>query len=268
MSSGYYCLIQVCPDPARAEAVNVGVLLYRPEPLVCLVRMSSDLGAARALVAGAGLDLRAVKVAADRMATRIETAGFSSIDELAHFARSRGNVVQVTAPRSVRTENPERDIQTLFDDLVRSGPPRPASQTHEVLLPYLETKFIALHERAPERVALHPSFEVPELSTAIDADYSYRNGHLNLVVLKTIPHKSSVIDRRAFEVNSQGQVVRKYIEDGSATLTVVGVSVEPSPDPEAEERFGRILRALGGAEFVRSSEVEKFAQRVQQDVIG
>ncbi len=28
---GYYSLIQFCPNPSRAEAVNLGVLLFCPE---------------------------------------------------------------------------------------------------------------------------------------------------------------------------------------------------------------------------------------------
>ena len=28
---GYYSLIQFCPEPSRAEAVNLGVLLFCPE---------------------------------------------------------------------------------------------------------------------------------------------------------------------------------------------------------------------------------------------
>ena len=39
---GFYSLIQYCPDPARLEAANVGVLLFCPERKYLSVRMSND----------------------------------------------------------------------------------------------------------------------------------------------------------------------------------------------------------------------------------
>ena len=30
-AKGYYCLIQYCPDLARLEAANIGVILFCPE---------------------------------------------------------------------------------------------------------------------------------------------------------------------------------------------------------------------------------------------
>lgn len=39
---GHYSLIQYCPDPARRESVNVGVLLFCPEAEFLSALVSSD----------------------------------------------------------------------------------------------------------------------------------------------------------------------------------------------------------------------------------
>ena len=50
---GYYSLIQYCPDLSRLEAVNVGVVLFCPEPRFIEARTSAGNDKPRRLFGGA-----------------------------------------------------------------------------------------------------------------------------------------------------------------------------------------------------------------------
>ena len=52
---GYYCLIQFCPDPSRAEAVNLGTLLFCPDVKFIGARTSAGNHSAAKLVGRGGM---------------------------------------------------------------------------------------------------------------------------------------------------------------------------------------------------------------------
>ena len=41
-TTGYYCLIQYCPDRMKLEAANMGVLLYQPESSYLQARLAKS----------------------------------------------------------------------------------------------------------------------------------------------------------------------------------------------------------------------------------
>ena len=42
MARAFYSVVQYCPDRFRAETVNVGLVLLRPEPHALRVRMTAN----------------------------------------------------------------------------------------------------------------------------------------------------------------------------------------------------------------------------------
>ena len=51
MSRGFYSVVQYCPDPSRAEAVNVGLVLLCVDPHALRVKMTGNHERVRKLFA-------------------------------------------------------------------------------------------------------------------------------------------------------------------------------------------------------------------------
>ena len=120
---GYYSLIQFCPDPSRAEAVNVGIVLFCPEAEFIAARTARGNKRAAKLAGGKfnREELNAAKRAIER---RVEVDGeaFRTLDDLERFANSRGNALRLTLPRPVKVFDPKADLERLFDELVGGRP--------------------------------------------------------------------------------------------------------------------------------------------------
>ncbi len=124
MSKGYYSLIQWCADFARAEAANVGVLVYRPEPPATVIKVADDVGHVRRRFGLREADLRDVVEAVRAIGYRVANMNFRSVAELEQFVRSRGNQIQMTPPRPMWVDDPPLETKRLFDELVTPVPAR------------------------------------------------------------------------------------------------------------------------------------------------
>jgi hypothetical protein len=119
-TKGYYCLVQYCPDLARAEAANVGVVLFAPEHKFIRAQVSDDNRRIRKFFgdqANHDQHLTAMKQALVHR-IEIEKAEFTSLENLQQFVDTRANKVILTSPRPVKIGDPEADLQSLFAELV------------------------------------------------------------------------------------------------------------------------------------------------------
>jgi hypothetical protein len=152
MNKGYYCLIQYCPDFSRAEAANVGLVLFQPKPNATAVRIVEKVDfVARRL--GRKLATATVLEVVQSIAYRLRHEQFRSVEDLEQFVRTRGNQVQLTMPRSLRIEAIERDADQLFAELV--GPVQQADLAAQrgMHRPFPPTSVQAQAERAPQSPA-------------------------------------------------------------------------------------------------------------------
>lgn len=269
MSKGYYSLIQWCADFARAEAANVGVLVYRPEPTATAIKVAADVGHVRRRFRLSDADFRGVADAVRAIGYRLANTTFQSLAELEQFVRSRGNQIQLTPPRPMRVDDPQLDADRMFAELVSpAGAGETVAASAAQRLPQLVSVFRQLQERAPSRVFVDRSFPVQDIDLPpVHADYAYRNGHLNLVQACPIPRLADTARRDALALHALGEIVRERLTgERGASLTVVA-------DPggrvagEMEAVMARLLSDLAVVRFVSSTEVEQFASEVRADVL-
>lgn len=264
MSKGYYCLIQFCPDVARAEAVNVGALVFRSEPAGLAVRVVQEPETvARRLVPK--VPAHVVNDAVQSIDYRLRHENINSVEELERFVRTRGNQIQLTMPRFLRVEDLNADIDRIFVELVASVPsasrePRRIAAVAE----RLRSSFERLRAEKPDRVDIGRRFEIPGVALSIPTNYSYRNGRLNLVRILDLPKTEVTARREALALHSEGELVRDRLEQGAKLHVVAAPRTER--ELESEAVVGRILQDLDGAEFVPSSAVDEFTQRVEQEM--
>lgn len=264
MSKGYYCLIQYCPDFSRAEAANVGLVLFQPEPNATAVRIVENVDfVARRL--GRKVATASVLEDVQSIGYRLKHELFHSVEDLERFVRTRGNRIQLTMPRPMRIEDPAKEVNRLFAELVEAAPvPREDHPRMAGVAERLRRTFEALHARLPNRVDIGRRFEVPSVELQIASDYSYRNGRLNLVRIIDLPKTESTARREALALHSEGEIVRERLEKG-AKLHVVSSPRGPR-QAENEQVVAHLLQKLDATEFVPSSEVEGFTQRVEAEM--
>lgn len=122
-TTGYYSLIQYCPDRMKLEVANLGVLVFEPasrylDALVAelnerIVRFFGD-------EAGDLEQIDAMKrMLLHRFAVERERIG--TVEDLAHFAELLANEIVVTPPRVMRVENPETELRSLFEVFMGSA---------------------------------------------------------------------------------------------------------------------------------------------------
>lgn len=131
---GYYSLIQYCPDAARAEVLNVGVILLVPaSPNERGKPDTPGWISARILRSNARLQ-RAFGIDSSRLG-HIDAMKQSVVDRinaeryrflepsyLINYAQTRGNQILITLPRTIKVENCISacvyELDHLFESLV------------------------------------------------------------------------------------------------------------------------------------------------------
>jgi hypothetical protein len=122
---GYLCLIQYCPDRARMETINVGVVIFCPALGVLEVRVTDDDDRAARLFGADRVRLAQLHEGKQAIVQRLRGADSRprTLEELQHFVDTRGNDLILTPPRSMRVEEPARQLDDLFRRLVLDLPP-------------------------------------------------------------------------------------------------------------------------------------------------
>ena len=121
-TKGYYCLIQYCPDLSRLEAANLGVFLFCPEHHFLKTRTDQTAQRIRqffGLEDGEKWRIDSLRVSIEER-LRIEGQNIQSLEDLEHFIATRANKIQITAPRSMKVHDMEKDLEELFERLVKA----------------------------------------------------------------------------------------------------------------------------------------------------
>jgi hypothetical protein len=121
MATAFYSVVQYCPDRRRSEAVNVGLVLFRPEPHALLVRMTGSQARVCKFFALAKQQIVNLKVAMQGLQHRIEQHGdIQTVDNLTVLAASRANDLQLTKPRLISVDDIDVDFKRMFSSLIDS----------------------------------------------------------------------------------------------------------------------------------------------------
>jgi hypothetical protein len=259
-TKGYYSLIQFCPDPSRAEAVNVGVVLFCPEAKFIAARTVVGNQRPAKLVGRAKLDRNSLTAAKRAMERRLEVdrEAFQSLQDLEQFVASRGNILKLTHPRPVKVFDPSSDLNRLFSELV-GGTARPRREMP--IIPELDSLFRILQNEG--RAKLDWRVQVPILQRPIRVPYAYRNGTWNLIV----PHRFSKQERpavsAAMRLAIEGDLLQKHGRDkeGEKKLIVIAKFEGDDYVPELEQRIHHVLHEYK----IDGKDIDEFPANVHRE---
>ncbi len=256
----FYCVVQFCPDPAKAEAANVGVLLFRAEPHFLEVRLSESMKRVQHFFRPGRKDLERIEYEVAALGQRLKHQEITTEEQLAQFVASRADRVRLAAPRLVKIGDPREDLQRLYDQLVGShGASSNARQARPTLPPSVSEIFGRMEAAGtltrPGRVV------VPVIETALDVPFAFRNGIENLVKPESFragSHSEGSLARLGFA----GQLLHNHPQ-GDRERQLVVLSADPLADVDREDRAARSLQEFSVL-FVRAGEAEEFAAEAER----
>ncbi len=120
-TKGYYSIIQYCPDPSRLEAVNLGVALFCPEIRWLKARFDRRRTQIQQLYCAQDWEFVALQQAAIEARFLKEGGSFERLEDFEAYVCRRANALTLTAPRPVKVEDPEAELDHLLERLVGAG---------------------------------------------------------------------------------------------------------------------------------------------------
>lgn len=236
---GYYSLIQYCPDLSRLEAANVGVLLFCPEPHFIRARTTDSVQRIRRFFGSGDRDWDQIRESKRAIEDRLEVEGerFRTLQDLEHFAATRGNEIQLTPPRTVKIFNPEQDLELLFQRLVGGQARRKAvdpvarrlqhSLTQESVAPYIRRNV---------------QVTVPAFHRQLTLPFGYQNGRFNLIKPATFQQaRLPGAINRACRFAVEGRSLFEHPDETLGELRLVVVGEFATGQEEAREVVKGIL---------------------------
>jgi hypothetical protein len=259
-AKGYYALIQFCPDLARLEAANIGVVLFCPERDFLEVRISGDNSRVQRFFGRQGFDWSRVNSYKHGIKERLEIEGrdFRSVEDLEAFGQRRGNSIQLTTPRPFTVRNPQKDLEELFEEVVGK---RKRSQTVKGFRRRFSERLLKadLGSKLKRDIAI----EVPTLRREIEIPFGYHNGRFNLI--QPVSFQASNHDhirRTASSHAIEGLALFEHPHKKLGELELVVVGQFRTNDKEVREDV-RLILEQGRAKLYATSEVDNLIQEIR-----
>ncbi|MBI4569251.1 MAG: DUF3037 domain-containing protein [Planctomycetes bacterium] len=225
----YFCLIQYCPDPARYEAVNVGILLFCPSrsDFFLQSRVAPSNERVRRMFGKKSYSSEFVDRAKRAMVERIEAERrhIRTVEDLKAFAATRANEIRLSPPRLLATTDPKAELDRMFDEYVldrrerpstRRSSPRTIPALRKALTPLVRD--LKVRTQYPHVIPIDGRTEV--------FPFAWGNGRLNLVAEQVFPREPDHAKARAKELVTDSQLLDSPPEGPGAVLQVVA-SIPP-----------------------------------------
>lgn len=233
-----FYVVRYAPDIVRGEFINVGVFLYSPEQKYLGCLFTSDSRRLKRFHPQA--DLEMFRSLQEVFEEQIQ----DNVDNLEGYLESLGsslsNLIQISGPESLLTEEPALEIRILFDRYVGGAPTTEVQENTRLRIRRLmKAAFVkaGILERLERRI---PAARYTFPGDPLRFDYGYRpNGKIKLLHALSLQRDTELAKALAY---TMGQVRRRE----PATLTAV---VGPEP---ADER-GEVARAA--AQILEGSDI-------------
>ena len=224
-SRAFYSIVQYCPDLARLEAANVGVVVFRAEPAYLGVKMSENQTRVVKMFGRGSRDLKRLRTFESGLEERLMSGrgDVTSLEKLNQLAAMQVNALRMTPFMPCRiSARPDEDLDRMFQELVEPILSVDSIVSRVSLKRVLEEKF-----SAPDiniRIRRGVKVRIPFLGRDEEIPYAYQNGRLNLIAPVTFPKNQSTLEERASKYALEGQSLFEARDPqlGDMQMLVVG----------------------------------------------
>jgi hypothetical protein len=251
--TGYYSIIQFCPDHSRLESANVGVILFCPEQGFLDAKLAHDNSRIQRFFGKQAFDWNRVNSYKQAIRERLEIEGrdFRGPHDLEAFALRRGNAIQLTPPRPMTVREPVKDLDRLFEEVVTSRKrPKPSGGFKKQLTDRLTKANLG------RKLQRDIELEIPSLHKHIEVPFGYQNGRFNLIQPVSFRSEDPIQLGRTASVHAvEGIALYREPDPRLGDLQLVVVGNFASNQRSAQEQVRRILEQ-GQVQLYASSEVD------------
>lgn len=266
---GHYSLIQFCPDRGRAEAVNVGLVLFVPADRHLEVRMAQTSRRVQQIFGKGAIDpwwLKTVRESFQRgLITEHRAGRFTAAEDLDRYFSTLGNDIIATPVRPTQVEDARTSIERLFARFVEAATVGAEEMAIPTVVKPLDDAFRRMSVRLVP-VQFAQRFTIPGYPHHVQADYVYPNGDANLIRLLRIGESPARAFDQAVKLGGESVVVKKHLRvDNRATRLVVVAAplLAGTKVTETESKLTRLYADFPDAQWVPSSRIPAFAQSVE-----
>lgn len=219
---GHYSIVQYCPDLARRETVNIGVVLLVPERAFLQTRMVADNERVRHFFRTTGDDAKLLSDFKKSFSARIEAehGRVTTLETFQKFIDTRGNQIQLTEPAFVKVRECQETLTQLFDLLVGG---KTKQRNRESFPKSLQARFEA--GKVAELIETNVSISVPILERETKIPFAFQNGAFHLLQPVVFPaDKEEVNFNRALKYSMEGKILQDHPDDkyGQLKFNVIG----------------------------------------------
>lgn len=260
---GWYSLIQYCPDPGRAEAVNVGVALLGESGLV-ETRVSRQTKRAKGLFGSEIVEPARLRAMSKSVAEHLkfELREDPSLERLNHFIKTRGNEFRLTAPRSVAIDEAAETIERLYARLVDTV--AALNELPSTQRAVKETFSLLIEKHRAQEVKRYP---VPGSSIKIHSDYKWQNGELRVVVIRPY-QKTGNAEYFVLHQAAEAEYLWKQSREHNCPAKLDSIVIAEDAEADIDEGALRDLykdRAQDGGRLIVPSGVEEYLRTVERE---
>lgn len=261
MEKGFYSIIAFYPDLQRAEGANVGVVLAVPGRAYLQVKMSQTNDSVSHLFRKKSFDDARLTLSKEMFENRLcsELAGAAQPRDFVEFSSKEGNHLNLSPPRTVLTEDPDRTLTDLYQRLVAVAPIKAKnSPQRPQLLKALEPLLVGVP------LIEKPRLDIP-LYGVVESALAYKNGALHHIQEASFPRKEQQAKEKARSLGGLGRVIREYQDPQQTEHKLVVLGNLPSDFPEELlQVVNHTLRACD-TRLVAPSQLESFADEVRRE---
>lgn len=221
-TKGHYSIVQYCPDLARRETVNIGVVLLVPERAFLQTRMVTDNARVKHFFGTKGDDAKLLTEFKRSFIARIkaESGRDCSLDSFQKFIDTRGNQIQLTEPAFAKVRNCQETLDALFEQLVGD---RAKSLKRESLTQSLQIRFDSAG--LGEIVSRDITLEVPILNRQTKVPFGFQNGSFHLLQPVAFEcNKEETNFNHALRYSMEGKIFQENPDEtyGDLRFNVIG----------------------------------------------
>jgi len=241
-------LIQYCPDSARAEAANIGVILLCPDAHYIGCKLANGNDRPRRFFSVQGEALERLEQVKEAFEARIELdrGRIWKLEDFEHFIETRGNKLLITPPRNTKVLEPDEDLMRLYKELV-GGRAKGETVTRRGQGKSLKPRLRSLFAQPEYRDKVQAQVEVtPKYARKFEADYAFYNGKDSFVEAPVVHVDRDQTLREAQTLAYNGVQLHKHGLNGRKAELIVSL---PNPEGEFEQT------TIDVADLLRDSDV-------------
>ena len=176
--SGYYSLIQYCPDLGRLEVANIGVLVFCPELGFLQAKVERGNSRITRFFGKENHDWKQINSFKTGIVQRIqnESNTIRSVDDLKRFIDSRANVIHISEPRPMTIFDPMKDLEELFTEFFG------VTERQKIGGSLKQQFWKGVQSAGVERkIKTDITVRVPVTDSDVEIPFGYLNGRFNLI---------------------------------------------------------------------------------------